>query len=52
VHRLPNAEGIADFASGWHWHLDGLEAAADGIATPWDARRWRALKTIYEMTLV
>ena len=51
THRLPDTQEVADFASGWHWHLDGMEAAADGIDTAWDAARWRILKKIYEATL-
>jgi uncharacterized protein YndB with AHSA1/START domain len=51
VHELSVDADATEFAAGWHWHLDGLDDAAKGIATPWDDRRWRALQTVYRMTL-
>ena len=52
IHRLPDTKEVADFASGWHWHMDGVEAAAaDGVETAWDVDRWRVLKQMYEATL-
>jgi hypothetical protein len=47
-----NAGGdLADFASGWHWHLDALDRALGGETVPFDAQRWRLLRKVYEMTL-
>lgn len=47
------AEGVdaTQYASGWHWHLDGLDDAADGVATPWNGKRWRVLDKMYGVTL-
>lgn len=51
VHELSVDADTTEFAAGWHWHLDGLDDAAKGIATLWDDRRWRALQVVYRMTL-
>ena len=51
THDLPAGVDVPQFASGWHWHLDGLDDAALGIATPWDETRWRVLQKVYRMTL-
>lgn len=51
THDLPGDADVADFASGWHWHIDGLDDAAAGRATPWDEARWKALRGIYGQTL-
>ncbi|HEY1603996.1 MAG TPA: SRPBCC domain-containing protein [Allosphingosinicella sp.] len=51
THRLDAGGDLADFASGWHWHLDALDRALEGEAVPFDAQRWRLLRKVYEMTL-
>jgi uncharacterized protein YndB with AHSA1/START domain len=47
THTLAAGGALADFASGWHWHLDALAAAIDGTATPWDRAEWQSLQTSY-----
>jgi hypothetical protein len=51
THRLDAGGDLADFASGWHWHLDALDRALEGETVPYDAQRWRMLRKVYEMTL-
>jgi uncharacterized protein YndB with AHSA1/START domain len=51
VHDLSARADATELAAGWHWHIDGLDAAARGIATPWDEVRWRVLQKVYKMTL-
>ena len=51
THRLDAGGDLADFASGWHWHLDALDRALDGETVPFDEQRWRMLRKVYEMTL-
>jgi len=51
THDLPADAEVTAFAAGWHWHIDGLDDAAAGIATPWDEKRWKVLRSIYGMTL-
>jgi uncharacterized protein YndB with AHSA1/START domain len=47
THTLPDGGEMVDFASGWHWHLDALVAAADAVATPWAEPQWRRLQAAY-----
>jgi uncharacterized protein YndB with AHSA1/START domain len=51
THILPDGRDLADFASGWHWHLDALERALEGEACAFDRPRWAALKRAYAATL-
>ncbi|HLZ82344.1 MAG TPA: SRPBCC domain-containing protein [Caulobacteraceae bacterium] len=51
THILPDGGDLADFASGWHWHLDALERALEGEAVAFDRPRWSALKRAYAATL-
>lgn len=51
THDMPDGAAVEEFASGWHWHLDGLDDAAAGVATTWNAQRWRVLQKVYAMTL-
>jgi uncharacterized protein YndB with AHSA1/START domain len=51
IHDLPAEVATVGFAAGWHWHLDGLDDAAKGIATVWDQPRFDVLKKVYQMTL-
>jgi uncharacterized protein YndB with AHSA1/START domain len=41
----------ADFASGWHWHLDVFETALDGAAQAFDRQRWAQIRAVYAATL-
>jgi len=43
----PDGGEVADFASGWHWHLDALPLACDGVATAWEEAAWRSLQAAY-----
>ena len=45
------AADLADFASGWHWHLDALESALPGEKVAFDHPRWLALRQVYVATL-
>jgi uncharacterized protein YndB with AHSA1/START domain len=47
THTLPGGGAMADYGSGWHWHLDALANAIDGTATAWDDAGWRALQETY-----
>jgi uncharacterized protein YndB with AHSA1/START domain len=47
THMLPHGGDMADFASGWHWHLDALPAACDAAATEWNEPAWRVLQLAY-----
>lgn len=51
LHSFRAGGDLADFASGWHWHLDGLEDAAEGVARSFDKPRWEMLRMAYRMTL-
>jgi uncharacterized protein YndB with AHSA1/START domain len=51
THRLDAGGDLADFASGWHWHLDALDRALEGETVPFDEQRWRMLRKVYQMTL-
>lgn len=51
THILPDGGDLADFASGWHWHLDALEPALEGEAVAFERPRWAALKGAYAATL-
>ncbi|HEX4736630.1 MAG TPA: SRPBCC family protein [Allosphingosinicella sp.] len=51
THRLDAGGDLADFASGWHWHLDALDKALEGETVPFDEQRWRLLRKVYQMTL-
>ena len=48
THFLPARADVADYASGWHWHLDGIAASIAGNATVWQDNVWRGLKQAYE----
>jgi uncharacterized protein YndB with AHSA1/START domain len=41
----------ADFASGWHWHLDVLETTLAGGAQAFDSALWAQLLAVYVVTL-
>jgi uncharacterized protein YndB with AHSA1/START domain len=47
THTLPTGGDIPGFASGWHWHLDAIPAAVDGVATPWSDAQWKTLQADY-----
>jgi uncharacterized protein YndB with AHSA1/START domain len=47
THMLAGGGAVADFASGWHWHLDAMGGAIDGTATTWDHAQWRSLQEAY-----
>ena len=47
THTLPAGGDLPGLGSGWHWHLDALPAAVDGVATPWNEPAWRELQTGY-----
>ncbi len=51
THEMADGVNVSEYASGWHWHLDGLDDAAAGVATPWSERRWRVLDKMYAATL-
>ena len=51
THILFGGGDMADFASGWHWHLDCLDDALEGGATEFDRPRWSALRQVYAATL-
>lgn len=51
THRLDKGGDLADFASGWHWHLDALDPALQGESRAFDKQRWALLRQIYRMTL-
>jgi uncharacterized protein YndB with AHSA1/START domain len=51
THRLDAGGDLADFASGWHWHLDALDKALDGETVAFDEQSWRLLRKVYQMTL-
>jgi uncharacterized protein YndB with AHSA1/START domain len=51
THDLRAGGDTADFASGWHWHLDALDAALRGETSIFDEPRWHALRHIYQATL-
>ena len=51
THVLTGGGDLADFASGWHWHLDALDSALDGEARVFDRPRWAALRQAYAATL-
>lgn len=51
THTMPRGGEMADFASGWHWHLDALQAACDAVATAWSEPAWRSLQTAYRARL-
>lgn len=49
VHRIPaDWAGARDnVLSGWHHHMEGLDAAGRGQRHPWDWDRWFALRDAY-----
>ena len=51
THVLRPGGDAADFASGWHWHLDALDRALLGEAVSFDEPRWKILRKIYNVTL-
>jgi uncharacterized protein YndB with AHSA1/START domain len=52
THSFPGSDDFAAYGSGWHWHLDALPAAVDGIATPWDRPAWEKLREGYKAAFV
>ena len=51
THEFHAGGEMADFASGWHWHLDALEPALLGEAILFDQARWGVLRKVYQATL-
>ena len=52
THTFPaDTRDLPGFVSGWHWHLDAITAACDGVATAWDKGRWKALDERYRPRL-
>ncbi len=51
THILRAGGDRADFASGWHWHLDALDSAVEGHARLFDKPRWELLRQAYAATL-
>jgi uncharacterized protein YndB with AHSA1/START domain len=51
THVLRAGGDLADFGSGWHWHLDALDDALDGTAREFDRPMWAALRMVYGMIL-
>ena len=51
THLLRAGGDRADFLSGWHWHLDCLDAALLGEARDFDRARWANLRAVYAATL-
>jgi uncharacterized protein YndB with AHSA1/START domain len=51
THILKGGGDLADFASGWHWHLDALNAALAGEARSFDHAGWAVLRQEYVATL-
>lgn len=51
IHDMSAEAAPLGFMAGWHWHLDGLDDAANGIATEWNQQRFDMLKKIYTITL-
>jgi uncharacterized protein YndB with AHSA1/START domain len=51
THLLGGPGDMADYASGWHWHLDCLQDALLGETCPFDTARWAALRAIYAAIL-
>jgi uncharacterized protein YndB with AHSA1/START domain len=51
THVFHKGGELADFASGWHWHLDALDRALEGEAVAFDRPRWQALRGVYDKTL-
>jgi uncharacterized protein YndB with AHSA1/START domain len=51
THVFRKGGDLADFASGWHWHLDALDRALEGESVAFDRLRWQALKGAYAATL-
>jgi uncharacterized protein YndB with AHSA1/START domain len=51
THVLRAGGNAADFASGWHWHLDAMDRALLGETVSFDEPRWKTLRKIYQATL-
>ena len=52
THTFPaDVKDIPGFVSGWHQHLDGMDAACNGAATAWDQARWQELDRQYRARL-
>ena len=51
IHDMQAGVEVVGFMAGWHWHLDGLDDAARGVATEWNQPRFDVLKMVYRMTL-
>ena len=49
THTLPSGGETMDFLSGWHWHLDALVGALNGVAAVWDSKGWETLKEEYKI---
>jgi uncharacterized protein YndB with AHSA1/START domain len=50
-HILTGGSDMAGFGSGWHWHLDQLDAAVDGEARAFNHAAWESLHKVYVTTL-
>ncbi|GAA0649104.1 SRPBCC family protein [Brevundimonas lenta] len=48
-HRVPEswAGSRNSVLSGWHYHMEGLEDAIQGVRHPWDWDQWFALRDAY-----
>jgi hypothetical protein len=51
THVFTTGGEMADFASGWHWHLDMLERVLAGGSVAPDRPRLAALSQAYRATL-
>jgi uncharacterized protein YndB with AHSA1/START domain len=47
THHLRAGGNLADFASGWHWHLDALDHALLGETVLFDHAQWSTLQDRY-----
>ncbi len=52
-HHIPAAwrDARQKVLSGWHYHMQGLEGAVDGVAMRWIWDEWFALRDAYAATL-
>jgi uncharacterized protein YndB with AHSA1/START domain len=51
THILTGGSDMAGFGSGWHWHLDQLDAAVDGETRAFNHAAWESLHKVYVTTL-
>lgn len=49
IHRMGRdwESDVANTLAGWHHHMEGLDAAAQGVPHPWSWSRWTALRDRY-----